>query len=42
VRAAHVCSEALKKYPEQIELVAEGLLLQDFMNASVLETNTEH
>ena len=23
-------------------LVAEGLLLQDFMNASVLETNTEH
>ena len=42
VRAAHVCTEALKQYPGQIELVAEGLLLQDFMSSSVLETNTEH
>ena len=41
VRAAHVCSQALKQYPEQIELVAEGLLLEDFMTSSVLETTSE-
>ena len=41
VRAAHVCTQALKQYPEQIELVAEGLLLEDFMTSTVLETNSE-
>jgi hypothetical protein len=41
VRAAHVCTQALKQYPEQIELVAEGLLLEDFMTSSVLETTSE-
>ena len=41
VRAAHVCTKALKQYPEQIELVAEGLLLEDFMTSSVLETTSE-
>jgi len=41
VRAAHVCGQALKKYPGQIELVAEGLLLEDFMTSAVLETHSE-
>ena len=41
VRAAHVCTQALKQYPEQIELVSEGLLLEDFMSSAVHETNLE-
>jgi uncharacterized protein HemY len=41
VRAAHVCTQALKQYPEQIELVSEGLLLEDFMSSAVVETNSE-
>ena len=41
VRAAHVCTQALKQYPEQIELVSEGLLLEDFMSCAVHETNLE-
>ena len=41
VRAAHVCAQALKQYPGQIELVAEGLLLEDFMSSAVLEVNSE-
>ncbi len=41
VRAAHVCTQALKQYPEQIELVSEGLLLEDFMSSAVHETNSE-
>jgi uncharacterized protein HemY len=38
VRAAHICGQALKQYPGQIELVAESLLLEDFMTSAVLET----
>jgi hypothetical protein len=41
VRAAHICGQALKQYPGQIELVAEGLLLEDFMTSAVLETISE-
>jgi hypothetical protein len=42
VRAAHICAQALKQYPEQIELVSEGLLLEDFMSSSAMETISEH
>ena len=42
VRAAHVCNQGLKQYPGQIELLAESLLLEDFMSSSIPETISEH
>jgi len=42
VRAAHVCHQGLKQYPGQIELLAESLLLEDFMSSSIPETTAEH
>jgi len=42
VRAAHVCKQGIKQYPGQIELLAESLLLEDFMSSSIPETIAEH
>ena len=42
VRAAHVCTKGLNQYPGQIELLAESLLLEDFMSSSIPETQSEH
>ena len=42
VRAAHVCNQGIKQYPGQIELLAESLLLEDFMSSSIPETISEH
>jgi len=42
VRAAHVCKQGIKQYPGQIELLAESLLLEDFMSSSIPETISEH
>jgi uncharacterized protein HemY len=42
VRALAVANEGLKKYPDQIELTAESLILQDFSNSAVVNESTTH
>jgi hypothetical protein len=42
VRALAVVNEGLKKYPDQIELTAESLILQDFSNSAVVNETTAH
>jgi len=42
VRALAVANEGLKKYPDQIELTAESLILQDFSNSAVVNEKTAH
>ena len=42
VRALAVVNEGLRKYPDQIELTAESLILQDFSNCAVSNETTAH
>jgi uncharacterized protein HemY len=42
VRALEVVNEGLAKYPDQIELVAEKLILKDFTTASSVQKTSEH
>lgn len=42
VRALEVVNEGLKKYPDQIELSAESLILQDFSTSAVVKETTAH
>ena len=42
VRALAVVNEGLKKYPDQIELAAESLILQDFSNSVLVKETTAH
>ena len=42
VRALEVVNEGLKKYPDQIELSAESLILQDFSTSVVVKETTAH
>ena len=42
VRALEVVNEGLAKYPDQIELAAEKLILKDFSTASSVQETSEH
>ena len=42
VRALEVVNEGLKKYPDQIELTAESLILQDFSTSAAVNDTTAH
>ena len=42
VRALEVVNEGLKKYPDQIELTAESLILQDFRTSVPVTESTSH
>jgi len=42
VRALEVVNEGLAKYPDQIELAAEKLILKDFSTASSTQETSEH
>jgi len=42
VRALEVVNEGLKKYPDQIELTAESLILQDFSTSAAVNETTAH
>jgi hypothetical protein len=42
VRALEVVNEGLKKYPDQIELTAESLILQDFSTSAAVNETTSH
>jgi len=42
VRALEVVNEGLAKYPDQIELAAEKLILKDFSTASSAQKTSEH
>jgi len=42
VRALEVVTEGLKKYPDQIELTAESLILQDFSTSAAVNDTTAH
>jgi uncharacterized protein HemY len=42
VRALDVVNEGLKKYPDQIELTAESLILQDFSTSVEVTQTTSH
>lgn len=42
VRALEVVNEGLKKYPDQIELTAESLILQDFSTNAAVNDTTAH
>jgi hypothetical protein len=42
VRALEVVNEGLKKYPDQIELSAESLILQDFSTSVPVTESTSH
>ena len=42
VRALEVVNEGLAKYPDQIELAAEKLILKDFSTASSTQKTSEH
>ena len=42
VRALEVVNEGLKKYPDQIELSAESLILQDFSTSVEVNQTTSH
>jgi len=42
VRALEVVNEGLAKYPDQVELAAEKLILKDFSTASSTQETSEH
>jgi len=42
VRALEVVNQGLAKYPDQIELAAEKLILKDFSTASSVQETSEH
>lgn len=42
VRALEIVNEGLKKYPDQIELSAESLILQDFSTSVAVSEPTAH
>jgi uncharacterized protein HemY len=42
VRALKVVNEGLAKYPDQVELAAEKLILKDFSTASSAQESSEH
>jgi hypothetical protein len=42
VRALEVVNEGLAKYPDQVELAAEKLILKDFSTASSAQETSEH
>jgi hypothetical protein len=42
VRALEVVNEGLAKYPDQVELAAEKLILKDFSTASSAQESSEH
>ena len=42
VRALEVVNEGLAKYPDQIELAAEKLILKEFSTASSVQKTSEH
>ena len=42
VRALEVVNQGLAKYPEQVELAAEKLILKDFSTASSVQETSEH
>ena len=42
VRALEVVNQGLAKYPDQVELAAEKLILKDFSTASSVQETSEH